>query len=152
MGHSFSSNLYHVIFAAKGRRPLIKPEFQSRLCEYMGGVAREEFGRALAIGGTENHIHGLIVVRPDVAIAQALRKWKSLSSGWVHQTFTGSQDFGWQAGYGSFSVSESSKAAVAAYIARQQEHHKVMSFEEEFVKFLERHQVPYDPRYLWPVE
>ena len=102
----------------------------------MSGVARNEFGRALRIGGTENHLHGLLSLSTAVSAAEAMRKWKSLSSGWVHKTFPSASDFGWQAGYGVFSVSQSNAAAVIEYIENQREHHRTRTFEEEFVALL----------------
>ena len=87
-------------------------------------MARNEFGRALKVGGTENHVHGLLRVRRDVSVAEAVRKWKSLSSGWVHQTFADGRDFYWQSGYGAFSVSGPRKGKVIECIDRQVQHHK----------------------------
>ena len=148
-GHTYANLLVHVVFSTKDRMPMICDEFRGRLHEYLSGIAREEFGRALKIGGMPDHLHALIVLKTDVSMAEAVRKWKSLSSGWVHETFPGNDAFAWQAGYGAFSVSESSRDEVIAYIEKQAEHHKTMTFQEEFVAFLKRHNVPYDPAHIW---
>ena len=149
MGHTYTNLLTHVIFGAKDRRPLIQPAFRKHLHRYLGGIARHEFGRALTVGGTEDHVHGLLSIRPDVALADAMCKWKSLSSGWLHKTITEAASFAWQEGYAAFSVSRSRMAEVTAYIARQEEHHKTRTFEEELIEFLERHGIDYDPRKVW---
>ena len=149
MGHTFTNVLLHIAFSTKGRRPLIHDAFRDRLHEYLGGVALEEFGRPVKIGGAENHVHGLIVLRTDISLGEAMAKWKSLSSVWVHKTFPAEQDFAWQQGYGAFSVSESLADKVKGYIANQVEHHRKMSFEEEFVALLERHGIQYDPQRIW---
>jgi putative transposase len=149
MGHSYTNLLFHVVFSTKDRRPLIHDTFRDRLHEYMSGIARQEFAGTLSIGGTENHLHGLIVLPATVAIAEAMREWKTLSSKWVHETFVTEADFAWQEGYGAFSVSRSNVSKVAAYIEGQAEHHKKMTFEEEFIQLLERHGIEYDPRYIW---
>jgi len=149
MGHTFSNLLVHTIFSTKDRLPTIRESFRQRLYEYMSGIARTEFGRALCIGGTPNHVHGLIVLATDVSVAEAVRKWKSLSSKWVHETFPGTRDFAWQSGYGAFSVSRSNVPKVAGYIERQAEHHTKVTFEEEFVAFLKRHGIEHDPRHVW---
>jgi putative transposase len=112
----------------------------------MAGIARHEFGRALKIGGTSNHIHALLSIQSDISIADALRKWKCLSSGWIHNTFPESAGFAWQNGYGAFSVSQSNVSKVIQYIEGQESHHKKQSFEEEFRALLEKHGVQYDPR------
>lgn len=148
-GHTYSNILLHIIFSTKERRPTIQTAFRDRLFEYLGGIAREEFGRALRVGGTENHVHGLIVLRPSISVSDAMMKWKSLSSGWLHETFPGAGEFGWQNGYGAFSVSESNAKRVIQYIDGQAAHHKEVSFEDEFIRFLERHGIQYDPRYVW---
>jgi putative transposase len=131
-----------------GRQPvvgLIVPALRPRLYEYMVGVAKHEFGRAVEIGGTLNHVHGLLSLRTDVSLAEAMRKWKSLASGWVHKTFPNHQALVWQVGYAAFSVSQSAVDDVRAYIARQEEHHRRITFEEELRAFLDRHGIPYDP-------
>ena len=149
MGHTYSNILLHVVFGTKDRRPLILETFRVRLYEYMSGVARSEFGRALTVGGTENHLHGLLSIGTDLSVGEILAKWKSLSSGWVHKTFPESQDFAWQVGYGAFSVSQSNAQKVIAYLGGQVEHHKRQTFEEEFVALLKRHGVQFDPQHVW---
>jgi putative transposase len=148
MGHTYSNVLIHFVFSTKFRAPTIVEPIQSRLHDYIGGIARQEIGKSLRIGGTDNHVHALLVVKPDVSQSEAMRKFKSRSSAWVHETFMEHQDFAWQSGYGAFSVSQSRIADVIEYIARQQEHHKRRSFEDEFVALLNRHGVDYDPKYV----
>ncbi len=139
MGHSYTNLLIHTVFATKDRRPAIHGFLRQRLYEYLSGVARHEFGEALVIGGTADHVHGLLVLRAAVPVADAMKKWKSLSSGWVHRTFPDEKGFGWQEGYGAFSVSRSLVPKVARYIREQEQHHQKMSFEEEFLSLLVRH-------------
>jgi len=127
---------------------MIRTGIRPRLYEYLAGVARQEFGRAIEIGGTEDHLHGLIALRTDVSLADAMCKWKSLSSRWVHRTFSTHSAFAWQAGYAGFSVSQSAVEAVRAYIARQEEHHRKLSFDEELRALLDRHGIAYDPDHL----
>jgi len=149
VGHTYSSLLVHVVFSTKDRRPVIHDSFRQRLYEYMGGIARGEFGRALSVGGTANHVHGLLSMNAATSVAEAMRKWKILSSGWVHETFPAEADFAWQEGYGAFSVSRSGADKVIRYIEAQAEHHKRLTFEEEFVALLERHGIEYDPERIW---
>ena len=149
MGHTYSNILLHVVFSTKGRRPTVKTAFRERLYQYLAGVARHEFGRALTIGGTENHIHGLLSMATDASAAEAMRKWKSLFSGWVHKAFPSHVGFAWQSGYGVFSVSQSNAPRVIKYIEEQEEHHRRQTFEEEFIALLKKHGVDYNPRYVW---
>ena len=149
MGHTFSNLLVHVIFSTKSRRPTIVDALGEKLYAYMAGVAKKEFGWARRIGGTSDHIHGLIEIRTDVSVAHAMNRWKSLSSGWVHKSFPEFRDFAWQSGYGAFTVSSSKAPEVIAYINGQAEHHRHRSFEEEFLDFLKRHGIQYDPEHVW---
>jgi REP element-mobilizing transposase RayT len=96
-----------------------------------------------------DHVHLLTSLEKQVALSDALRLIKANSSGWVHDTFPHLRGFAWQAGYGGFTVRYSSIPHVKQYIARQAEHHRTRTFEEEFVDFLRRHRIPYDERYIW---
>ena len=74
---------------------------------------------------------------------------KGGSSKWVHETFPEHHEFAWQEKYGAFSVSESRVESVVEYIRTQPEHHRKMTFQDEFVMLLKKHRVEYDERYLW---
>ena len=149
MGHTFSEILMHVVFSTYRRRNLLAEGFQERLHQYMTGLAREEFGQVIRIGGTDNHLHGLLRLRPNVSISTAMRKWKSLSSGWLHKTFPTAAEFAWQEGYGAFSVSPSKSDEVVAYIESQARHHQVRTFEEEYLALLKAHGIAHDPQDIW---
>ena len=148
MPHTYSNLLVHVIFSTKNHAPHIHESIRQRLHEYMGGLAARECGRALIVGGAADHLHGLLSLRPNVALSDAMMKWKSLSSGWVHKTFPSEGAFAWQSGYSAFSVSHSMESQVRRYIERQEEHHRRRSFTEELVAFLDAHGVEYDPQHV----
>ena len=148
MAHTYCSSLYHCVLSTKERRKTIAPEFQSRLWAYVGGVAREHRMKALGVGGIEDHIHILLSLPSTIAIAKAMREIKSASSLWVHQTCN-LRTFDWQEGYGAFSIGMAQVDATLAYIAGQGEHHKRRGFQAEFLAFLKKHHIEYDPRYVW---
>jgi REP element-mobilizing transposase RayT len=149
MPGTYTKLLYHLIFSTKRRANSIVPELQPRLHEYLGGIVRSERGVAHQIGGTADHVHLLVRWRTDETLATLLRKIKSHSSLWVHQTYPTMRDFAWQEGYAAFTVSESQFDAVERYIGSQEEHHRCQSFQEELIEFLKAHRVEYDERYLW---
>lgn len=149
MPHSYVSNLMHCIFSTKDRMPLIDAELESRLWPYMGGIARRHKMRALAIGGTTDHVHTLLSMPATMDVAKAVQLIKGGSSKWVHDTFARYREFAWQDGYGAFSVSASQADKTTAYINGQKEHHRKRTFEEEFVEFLDKHGVEYDRRYAF---
>jgi len=148
MSHTYCSSLFHCVFSTKQRRTTISQEIQPRLWAYMGGIAREHGFKALAIGGTEDHVHILLSLPSSVPIARAIREIKSASSLWMHQTEQ-SRDFEWQEGYGAFSIGMAQTSATVGYIARQEEHHRRCDFQAEFVAFLKKHRIEYDPHYVW---
>ena len=82
-------------------------------------------------------------------MSDALRTIKASSSKWIHESFPEMRHFAWQAGYGAFAVSYSNLEAVERYIEGQAEHHRTMTFQEEFLAFLRRHGIRFDERYLW---
>ena len=149
MGHSHTCLLYHVICGTKRRLPTIKPEVRERLDAYIGGILRAEQCSLLAAGGMPDHSHWLIRFHPSRPVSRVLEVFKSRSSGWASDTIEELRGFKWQGGYSAFTVSQSNVDEVKAYIARQEEHHRTMTFEEEYVAFLKKHGVEYDPRYLW---
>ena len=147
MSHTSGNILLHLIFSTQGRRPLIKQNFRADLFAYLGGIIREMHGTALIINGSCDHVHILVRVRPVHSAADMARVVKTNSSRWFREKHD--PHFAWQRGYGVFSVSESSVAAVTKYIAAQEEHHRKHSFQEEFVAFLKKNNVAYDERYIW---
>ena len=149
MPHSFASLLFHVIFSTKDRAPDLLPELTSRLFPYMGGIIRERRGVPLIVNGPADHVHLLVSVPTTESIAELLRVVKTNSSRWVHEQFPVGKRFGWQSGYAAFTVSSSRSADVRDYIAAQQEHHRRVSFQEEFLAFLRKHGIPYDEREIW---
>jgi putative transposase len=148
MAHTYCSSLFHCVFSTKERRKIIVPQMQARVWAYMGGIAREHEMKALAVGGMANHAHILLSLPTSLAIANAMRVIKSGSSRWVHEACA-MPGFEWQEGYGAFSIGQSQVGATLAYIGRQNEHHRRRDFEAEFVSILKKHDIEYDPRYVW---
>lgn len=147
MSHTYVSGLVHCVFSTKLRRNLIKPEIQSDLWSFLGGIARKNKCKALIVGGTGNHVHILLSLPADMPLAKAMQLIKGASSRWMNETHT--KDFAWQEGYGAFTVGISQKVNTIAYIRTQPEHHRKHSFEEEFIAFLKKNNVEYDERYVW---
>jgi REP element-mobilizing transposase RayT len=149
MPQSFACLHYHLIFSTKDRRPLITPDLQPRLYEYIGGILRDTESALLAAGGMPDHVHLLVRLDKQLSISDALRVIKTNSSKWVHETFPEHAAFAWQSGYAAFTVSLSGLPEVKAYLAGQAEHHRMRSFQEEFIAFLKKHGLEYDEKYLW---
>ena len=149
MPQSFVSLNYHLIFSTKDRKPLLDDGFRARLFDYVGGILRAEKSCLLAAGGMPDHVHWLVSLHQQTAVADALKIVKSCSSKWIHETFPLQRNFAWQAGYGAFSVSYSNLSTIETYIHGQAEHHRARTFQEEYIAFLKRHKISFDERYLW---
>lgn len=149
MPQSFTGLYFHLIFSTKHRAPLIADVWASRLYDYIGGIIHQHKGIMLAIGGMPDHIHLLVTLPKNLAIADVLRLIKANSSLWIHRTFDEKKTFAWQGGYGAFTVSASNVEQVCRYIANQREHHRQKTFQEEFVEFLKAYNVAYEEGYLW---
>ena len=149
MAHSYASCLIHYVFSTNNRRNTLSGNVRERLWPYLGGIARENGMKALAVGGTDNHAHMLVSLPTTLAIAKAIQLLKGGSSKWVHDTFPTHRDFAWQEGYGAFSIAVSGVPDTVAYINNQEEHHRTKTFEDEYVAFLVKHGIEFDNRYVW---
>ena len=141
--------LIHVVFSTKQRFKVIHKLWRDDLFAYIGGIATEHKSTLLKSGGVEDHVHLLLKIHPSFAIADTVKLIKGNSSKWINENRKINARFEWQRGYGAFSVSESMSETVKRYIENQEEHHKKLSFEEEYVAFLKKHNIEYDPKYVF---
>jgi putative transposase len=148
MASTFTNLLYHTVFSTKDRLPTIHEGLRERLYEYIGGIIRGERGVLLEIGGIPDHVHLLMKLKSDMAVAEIVRLIKSNSSKWLNDSNGPTGRFEWQTGYGAFSVSESQVRKVRKYIQDQESHHAKVSFRDELIALLEKHGIEYDERYL----
>jgi putative transposase len=138
---------YHLVFGTKNHENLIASDWRARLHDFLGGVIRTLNGGPEAVGGVADHVHLLVGLRATHTLSDVLREIKSVSSAWVHEN-VGVRSFGWQEGYGAFTVSASQLENVRAYIQQQEEHHRTRSFRDEYVALLRRSGVEFDEQYV----
>ena len=149
MSQTLVSLLVHVVFSTKNRADLITPDVEPDLFAYLSGILNHQESRCLAVGGTANHVHLLVSLSKNQALSHVIGELKKSSSKWIKTKGTRFRSFGWQDGYGAFSIGESSVEALKGYIARQKEHHRGRTFESEMLSLLEKYGVKYDEEYLW---
>ncbi len=149
MAGTFTFLGIHFVFSTKNRIPTISNDISDRLCAYIGGIIKELGGILIEINTMPEHIHFYVYMPKTVSVSKFMEIVKANSSKWVHVTFPEKRDFGWQDGYGAFSVSKSSEKQVMQYIRDQQHHHRKMSFQEEFVDFLNKYNIEFDEKYIW---
>lgn len=143
------SLLVHFVWSTAGRAPLIGSEWQEDLFGIIGGIMKKKNARLICAGAMFDHVHFYSSLPSTISVADFVNAVKSNSSRWVHESFPNRKGFAWQEGYGAFSVSKSEEPKVIRYIRNQRQHHAKRSFQDEFVEFLDRCEIEYDPRYLW---
>jgi putative transposase len=141
MAHKFPNILVHLVFSTKERANLIPTELLPRLTKYFGGIGRNHGIPVVAAGGISNHVHLLIVLPSNMTPAKAVQLLKANSSRWIRQHGI---PFTWQEGYGAFSVSTSSKAAVVDYIEHQAQRHRTRSYQAEFEAMVRKSGLRFD--------
>lgn len=143
-------NLYvHLVFSTKNRVPLLGDEVREELHRYMAVTLQNWQCSPILINSLYDHVHILFLLSKNHGLAKIVEEVKKTSSKWIKGKGTDYQDFGWQNGYGGFSVSKSKVDAVETYIRNQAEHHRYRSFQEEYLEFLDKHEVEYDLRYVF---
>jgi putative transposase len=147
MPHSYTANHLHVVFSTRERRNQISAEMQPRLWAYMAGVGRKHQLVIHEVGGHDNHAHVLLSLPASKSLSSAIQTLKAVSSKWIHEGEL--REFQWQEGFGSFRVSASNMQQVRQYIQNQQEHHRKISFEDEFRALLRRHEIAFDEKYVF---
>lgn len=149
MGQSLSNILTHIIFSTKNRQSFIHDEIELRLYAYIKTICQDHGSHLIQIGGISNHIHLLVNLSRKYALSKFVNEIKSHSSKWIKTIDNDLQNFAWQSGYGAFSVGQLEYQKVVDYISRQKEHHQVISFQEEYLRFLKTYRIKYDEKYLW---
>jgi putative transposase len=149
MANTYTSLFYHIIFSTKNRIPWINRGIEQRVWEYLGGIARKHKMSALQVGGASDHIHSLVLAPASLAPSQITQFLKGDSSKWIHEEFRELHACAWQDGYGAFSIGRSDVPEVINYIVNQREHHRLKTFQEEYLELLKKHGIKYDERYLW---
>lgn len=149
MAQSLSSVLVHLVFSTKNREPLITSAIETELFPVMATVLRELKSPSFAINGTADHLHMLFSLARTIAIADLVEEVKTSTSKWIKTKGRPFRNFHWQRGYGAFSVSQSQIQIVKRYIANQKTHHRRVTFQDEYRKFLNSYGIPFDERYVW---
>jgi putative transposase len=149
VANTFRALNVHCVFSTKNRIPVLTPEIRTRLWAFMGGIANHNGIDPLCIGGVSDHAHLLLSLPTSLSVASAMQFIKGGSSTWLRETFPSLPRFAWQEGYGAFAVSVSHLDEAMRYIQNREEHHRVKTFREEYLAFLQKHRIQYEERYVF---
>lgn len=149
MANSFTQLYFHVVFAVKGRACLIRPAWKEELYKYITGIVTAKGQKLLAINGMPDHLHLLVGTKPNMPILDLVRDIKANSSRFIREKGWVRGAFEWQEGFGAFTLGHSQWSKIIPYIQNQEEHHRVHTFREEYMAFLQKYEVEYRPEYLF---
>jgi len=150
MPQSLAKILVHTVFSIKERRPFLRDKpLREELHRYLGGILTHLDCQPIIVGGVEDHIHILSALSRTREAAEMVKEVKRGSSLWLKTKCPDLEDFAWQNGYGIFSTGFSQIGSARDYIAGQEEHHRKVSFQDEFRQFLRRYEIEFDERYVW---
>lgn len=149
MPGTFSQIYIQIVFAVKGRENLISTVWEDELHKYIAGIIKGKEQKPIIVNGMPDHIHVFVGLRPSMAISDLVRDVKNNSTNFINDKRLVKGNFSWQEGYGAFSYAHSQIESVYNYILQQKEHHKKKTFNEEYVEFLKKFNVGYEPKYLF---
>ncbi|MFT4061304.1 MAG: IS200/IS605 family transposase [Edaphocola sp.] len=149
MANTYSQLYIQFVFAVKYRQALIHKDWEERLRMYITGITQNQKHKMLAINNMPDHIHLFVGLNPAQSISDFMRIVKGDSSEWINKSNFTKSNFRWQEGYGAFSYSKSHVDNVVSYIENQQEHHRTLTFLEEYKSFLEKFEVDYRPEFIF---
>ncbi len=150
MPQSLANVLLHVVFSTKNRAPFLQsPTIREQMNAYMVGTLAAIECPSLIVRTVEDHLHCLCQLSRTKSIAKLVEEMKVESSSWAKEQGAALRYFHWQAGYGAFSVSQSNAPQVKVYIANQEQHHRKVTYQDEFRLLLKRHEIEFDERYVW---
>jgi len=145
---TYTQILYHIVFATKDRLPVLTDLRRDDLYRYLTGVIKNNHCRPIWTNGVRDHVHILLSVHPTVALAELLKDIKVASSIWIKENKVFPYFVGWQEGYGAFTYSLRDEPELIAYLKGQEEHHRRVTFEEEYRKLLLDAGIKIDERYF----
>lgn len=149
MPQSLANILVHLVFSTKGRQAWLRDDLRDDLHAYVGGIVRDLSGALLKAGSVQDHIHLLVAHPRTSSPASLVEAVKTGSSKWIKTRSPILGGFGWQNGYGAFSISPSHRPALERYLENQAEHHKRVTFQDEYRRLLTKYGIAFDERYAW---
>jgi putative transposase len=145
---SYRQHLYHIVFRTKDSIPTIKQNHVNELYAYITGIIKHKQSHLYRINGVENHLHILTDMNPSIAPMDFMKEIKVSSSVWMIRSNLFTSFDGWAVGYGSFTCSYMEIDRLIEYLKNQQEHHKKISFEDEYRKLLIDYGITPDEKYF----
>lgn len=145
---SYTRLLYHIVFRTKYGIFTIPEQYEKELYAYIMGIISNKKSKLYRIGGIGNHIHLLVDIHPTFAVSDFMKELKEYSSKWLKTNPNFPEFDGWAISFAAFTYNLNDKQTIIDYIKNQKEHHKTVSFEEEYRNFLVENGIEIDERYF----
>ena len=149
MSQSLANILTHIVFSTKKRQRWLHKDICQELYPYINNILENQKCHAYQIGGIPDHIHIVCALGKTISASKLIEEIKISTSKWIKTKDNNFADFYWQSGYGIFSISPTHLDALKSYVANQEKHHKASTFQDEFIRLLQKNNVAYDEQYLW---
>ncbi len=149
MANTYTQMYLQIIFAAKYRKAVLDKKWRHEIFGVIGNLINETGCKTHIVNGMDDHVHCLVGLKPVVTISDLMKVVKAKSSKYINDHSLTSREFRWQVGYGAFTYSQSQIDKVYRYIHRQEEHHKKMTFREEYIGLLNKFNIEYDEKYIF---
>lgn len=149
MANTYTQLYVQFVFATKYRAAALQPEWDERLRMYISATVKNNGHKLIAINNMPDHLHLFVGLHPNQSISEIMRLVKGDSSEWINRERLTNSKFHWQDGYGAFTYSRSQVDSVVKYIVNQQEHHKRITFHDEYITMLQKFDIEYDERYIF---
>jgi len=146
---AYTQLLYQIIFSTKGRDKTLLKNGRQQLFNYISGILNNKKCHLYCINGESDHIHILTHIHQSIAVSSLVKDIKIATSIWIKENIIFPHFIGWQEKYGAFTYSIKEKENLIKYIENQEEHHRKVSFTEEFIRILEENGVEFDLKYLF---
>ncbi len=146
---TFTQLFVQLVFAVKNRDALLHKNVQKRVFEYMSGIITQMNHKSIIVNGVSDHVHIFIGLNPAKTISDTVHDIKRSTSQFINNEKLCPFKFAWQEGYGGFTYSRSQIEDVYQYILRQEHHHKIQTFREEYMQFLKKFEIEYNEIFLF---
>ena len=145
---TYTQILYHIVFSTKNRKRVLTVDNRNRLLKYIWGIIKNQKSHLYRVNAVDDHIHILTHIHPTICLSDFVKTIKTNSTKWIKEEHIFPSFTNWQDGYGAFTCSINEKDKIIEYIKFQEEHHKKVSFMDEFKQLLENAGIEYDEKYL----
>ena len=145
---TYTQIIYHIVFSTQNRQAVLDTDKHEQLFRYIWGIVENKQSVLHQINGFTDHLHILTSLHPAVALADFIKDIKLGCTYWIRKEKIFQEFVGWQEGYGAFTHSLEEKSRLVDYIRTQKDHHRQITFVDEYRALLQKAGIQFDERYL----